>query len=174
MGVEKFSSFNKKSLEIHRAKKEKKFRRNASLLRQYQKVMKQEGYKVGKGASRRRTKDDVKDLREADKCDDDSSNGLESRRNISEPNHKSDEINSVKRRHKTNSFAKAKKEAQKIQKEKEDQIKAQKKSKKDKEAKILQRRKRSKVMGKRTTKGQPVMKNVISNMLEKLQKDALK
>jgi len=159
IGVEKFSSSNKKSSEIHRAKKEKKFRRNATLLRQYQKAMKQEGYNVGKGASRRRRKGDNDDLKEREESGDASI---------------IDETSKSQRNHKTNSFSQAKKKAQNNLKDKEENVEFQKRKKKEKEAKILQRRKRGKVMGKRTTKGQPVMKNVISNMLEKLQNDAKK
>ena len=48
-----------RALQEYKKRKETKFLQNASLLREYKKTMKQEGYDVGRGASRKRDNDEM-------------------------------------------------------------------------------------------------------------------
>mmetsp|Transcript_62282 Transcript_62282/g.184267 ORF Transcript_62282/g.184267 Transcript_62282/m.184267 type:complete len:184 (-) Transcript_62282:160-711(-) len=151
-----------RSLQEFRHRKEKKFLHNAALLRGYKKAMKAEGFDAGHGANRkrRRTTDD-KEIQE-DGGDASRSEGTVMSRKGE--NHK--------RPRKMDPLAKARSRADASRMEREEKQRQQEERHKMEVGKAQQRKKRYKQMTQRTKKGQPVMKNVISGMLEKLQREA--
>ena len=155
-----------RALQEYKKRKETKFQKNATLLREYQRAMKQEGYEVGKGASRWR--------------DDDGRKGSKKRKNIAEEeeddNDNFDEETYEQRkartkRQKSDPLLKARKIAEQRKTEKAELI-AQKETKTKNEGKKQHDRKtRAKKLMKRTRKGQPVMKNVIDDLLGRIKSD---
>jgi hypothetical protein len=139
------SKGTRRAIEHYKQKKQSKFNRKAGLLREYKKAMKSEGFEAGKGASRKRTRgNEPEDLGETDK---------------------------VKRRHKADPFAKAKEKARQnkeaiFSKKQEHQENMKLKHLNEKRKKI-----RGKQLNKRTRKGQPIMKNVIGDILQKIKAD---
>uniref|UniRef100_A0A7S1YXB1 rRNA-processing protein FYV7 n=1 Tax=Trieres chinensis TaxID=1514140 RepID=A0A7S1YXB1_TRICV len=154
-----------RSLQEFRRRKEKKFVQNATLLREYRRAVKSEGYEAGRGASRKRGRGDEDENRSR-------------KENISEGQKDApgDELGEEracrrKRRKKTDPFTKAKAQAEARKKEKEDAIAERKRRQKEEVFKAQKRKKQYKKMTQRTKRGQPVMKNVIGSMLEKIQRD---
>ena len=128
-----------KALQSFRQRQEKKRVQTASALRQYKKVMKQQGYEPGQGASRKR-------------------NTPQNNENIKD------------RRERTHLFQKA---AQRNEKRKEQQDRSQKEketNEKQRIQKLKQRSYRTKLHCQRTKKGQPVMKNLVEDILLRLEK----
>lgn len=139
-----------RAIEEFKKRKETKFLKNAALLREYSKAMKSEGYDAGKGASRKRNRDDG--AGDGQKKEAQSTSLQES----------------CKKRHKSDPLHAARKKAQHL---KETQIEIHSKNKQrqqSEEQKMQHRKQRAKQMMKRTKKGQPLMKNVIGDLLEKI------
>ena len=166
-----------RSLNEFRYRKEKKFVKNAALLRGYRKAVKSEGFDAGKGASRKRedlggdaekkSKDErggALGKRQRDSSREDEG-GLESE--VSKQSR-----DATKRPKKMDPFAKARAEAELRKSDQESAEVERVKRRKEEDAKLQKRKRRNKMMSKRTKTGQPVMKHIISGILEKLEKDA--
>ena len=142
------SKGTRRAIEQYKQKKQSNFNRKAGMLREYKKVMKSEKFTPGRGASRNRSLND-------DRNDN----------NFDEGNNRS------KRRHKSDPFAKAKLKAEEnkqaiVNKKLELGEKIKQNSINEKKKKLKARK-----LGKRTRKGQPIMKNVIGDMLAKIKSD---
>jgi hypothetical protein len=127
----------KKALDDFRERKEKKRVETAMALRSYQKVMKQEGYEPGRGASRKR-----------------GAEGTESE--------------TKKRR--THMFQKPVQQAEERKKWIEEIQITKEKSGKERKNRLRERRQRTKMLTQRTKHGQPVMKNMVHDILNKLER----
>ena len=136
------SKGTRKAIEKYKQKKQAKFNHNDQLLKQYKKVMKKEGFEAGKGASRKRNKDDVEDGER-----------------------------SSKKRVKADPFAKAKRKAEQAQLDSEKRVVEREEQKKKQSEKEKQKKLRARKLSLRTKKGQPIMKNMIGDMLEKIKSD---
>ena len=143
------SKGTRRAIEKFKQKKTNKFNHNAKLLRDYKKVMKSEGYEAGQGASRKRNQANSEDKGDG-----------------------ADEQDKPKKRQKSDPFAKAKLKAKQAKEDvyngkldKEQQVKER--AIKEKQKKVKTRK-----LAQRTKKGQPIMKNVIGDMLAKIKADA--
>ena len=160
------SSFSSKkghdrALQEYKKRKETNFNKNAVLLRQYQRAMKSEGYEAGKGASRKRDRSEggntTRSMKQSHDAEDDRPAGQ-----VASPEKK-------RKRHKPDPLYQARRKAE--QRKAEQQDKAQQKQKRiqDEGQKQVNRKKTARKYMERTRRGQPVMKNVISGMLAKIQ-----
>lgn len=173
------SKGTRRAIEQYKQKRKSKFNRNASLLREYRKVMKKEGYEAGKGASRKRSLDDEgREIEESENGDDHEEVQHENENSDSEDNDSDEQNQQLKqqkmRRHKTDPLAKAK---QMAKQSKEDEIKRREMKVKEQEEhkrKLKQKQQRSRKLAKRTNRGQPVMKHVVDDLLEKIKKSVNK
>lgn len=136
------SKGTRRVIEKFRQKKRSKFNYNAGLLREYKKVMKNEGYDAGRGASRKRQEMD-------------------------DTNTQGDAVMREKRK-KADPFAKARQKAEAVRLEQLQKEEALNKNQKEKELKKKQNKLKAKKMAQRTRKGQPIMKNVVEDLLEKI------
>jgi len=164
-----------RSLQEFRKRKEKKFVRNAALLREYKKAMKAEGFDAGDGASRkRRDPDEAESLLEVACRDNGDSSVVICQERPKEENavDREKQPTSKKPKRKMDPLAKARAQAEVSRSEREKAIKAREERQKMEVHKAQKRKKRYKQMMQRTKKGQPIMKNVIAGMLEKLQRDS--
>lgn len=137
MGIEKFSSDRsaKRYAEVLRNKEKQKIR-NAALVKEYKKAMKEEGFSS-------------------------------KRINSSDKKGKSGNV-------KVDKFEKEKKEAERRQADREEAQKRREQKEVENSRKLAERKERHSKLRARTRKGQPLMKNVVSCMLEKIQNDMLK
>lgn len=156
-----------RALQEYKKRKEIKFQKNATLLREYQRAMKQEGFEVGRGASRWRDEEGRKGRKkrknntDEDDNDDDDDNADAT----------NEQQKSRTKRHKSDPLLKARKQAEQRKAEKAELI-SQKETKIKSEGKKQQDRKtRAKKLMKRTRKGQPVMKNVIGDLLGRIKSE---
>jgi hypothetical protein len=139
-------------------RKEKKVFQTAKHLRRYRKAMKQEGYEAGTGASRKRV------VEEPSSALSSSSSGKEETIPLAEAEKKM-------RRPKANPFAKAQEQAEAKKNQVAQNILEKETNEKDREQKLKLRRKQTKLLSKRSKRGQPIIKNMVDNLLIKLQKD---
>eukprot|EP00538_Stauroneis_constricta_P011893 CAMPEP_0119553126 /NCGR_PEP_ID=MMETSP1352-20130426/5956_1 /TAXON_ID=265584 /ORGANISM="Stauroneis constricta, Strain CCMP1120" /LENGTH=171 /DNA_ID=CAMNT_0007599477 /DNA_START=145 /DNA_END=657 /DNA_ORIENTATION=+ len=132
-----------RAIQTFRKKKAYKAQQTARSLRQYRKVMKQEGYDAGKGAGRKRHAASTHEEDDEPKITDSTAgDGAETK---------------PKRKPKYNPYQKAMK--QKIQHEEERKIKQQQYEEQDKlrKQKLRQRKQRTRqIMTQRTRRGQPI------------------
>lgn len=197
------SKGTRRAIETYRQKRQNKFNHRAGLVREYRKALKTEGFehktvaRDGGGNGNRKRKSEI--MEENDANTDDAENVKGDDRLLGElgcgirPKNdgcvtaktslndikENDDIhdNDVRReikRPKFDPFAKARAKAKRnkeVQVQHHEHIRKQLKVK---EVKLKERKKRSKVMSKRTRRGQPIMKNVISAMLGKLQEESKK
>jgi hypothetical protein len=122
-----------RALQEYKKRREMKFQKNATLLREYQKAMKKEGYDAGRGASRKRRS------REEDLDDDDVVVGEKEERT----KNNSKEIETV-----------------------DHEVRKKEMNKREQERKV-----RAKKMMQRTRRGQPLIKNVIGDLLVKIKSE---
>ena len=154
-----------RALKEYKKRKEIKFQKNATLLREYQRAMKQEGFEVGRGASRWRDEDGRKGGKKrknttTDEDDDNDANG-----------NNNEQQKSRTKRHKSDPLLKARKLAEQKLAEKAELV-AQKETKiKTEGQKQHDRKARAKKLMKRTRRGQPVMKNVIGDLLGRIKSE---
>jgi hypothetical protein len=143
---------------IHECKKrkEKKVLQTAKHLRRYRKVMKQEGYDAGTGASRKREEGSPSS----------PSAGKEGTATTTQPV----ETEKKQRRPKANPFAKAQERAKTKKEQVAQHLLDKETNEKEREEKLKQRRKQTKLLNKRSKRGQPIIKNMVDNLLVKLQK----
>eukprot|EP00986_Skeletonema_menzelii_P005845 scaffold2187_cov127-Skeletonema_menzelii.AAC.5 len=152
-----------RALQEFKKRKETKFQKNATLLREYQRAMKQEGYEVGKGASRWRDEDGRKGSKKRKNSEEDDND------NVDEETYEQRKART--KRQKSDPLLKARKIAEQRKAEKAELI-AQKETKiKNEGKKQHDRNSRAKKLLKRTRKGQPVMKNVIDDLLGRIKSD---
>lgn len=152
-----------RALQEFKKRKETKFQKNATLLREYQRAMKQEGYEVGKGASRWRDEDGRKGSKKRKNSEEDDND------NMDEETYEQRKART--KRQKSDPLLKARKIAEQRKAEKAELI-AQKETKiKNEGKKQYDRKSRAKKLLKRTRKGQPVMKNVIDDLLGRIKSD---
>jgi hypothetical protein len=152
--------------EFHKRKDHKRLE-TAKALRKYRKAMKQEGFEAGHGASRKRSNSKV-----AVKEDSDTEERIGGASDITDTENNSSSSKKIRptKRQKTNPFQKS------LEKAKQNKIKAEQhksdreEGEKERQKKILERKRQSKLMAKRTKKGQPIMKHVVDNLLAKLEK----
>lgn len=138
-----------RSIQNFKYRKEVRKGKKSALLRQYQKVMVKEGY--GKNTSRKGTR----------RKDDDGGRKDD------------DEEGEKQRRGKQNPFAKSLKKAEQARQHKVTERAQQEDNKRKQEQRQRQRQKQSKLLSKRTSKGQPVMRHMISGLLEKIEEKHL-
>jgi hypothetical protein len=152
-----------RALEEFHKRKERKRMDTAKALRKYRKVMRQEGYDAGQGASRKRidTKgneiDDIREIGDAPAELDIENTNISEKTQSHKPK-------------KSNPFQKSLKLAKNSKLQAEQQQTDRVAREKERQKKLQERKKLSKVMTKRTRKGQPVMKHRVENLLMKLQK----
>lgn len=152
-----------KAITAFRERKQKKRLHTAQALRKYQKVMHAEGYEPGKGASRRRIF--TEDKRSSEQLLPKSSDEKDEPR---------------KQRHdKTNPFSKDTRHAEKKESnmannhshQQQQNLDDQKAREKQRKKKLRERRQRTKMLRQKTSKGQPIMKNLVHDILDKLEKE---
>lgn len=152
VGFEAFAKGKKgvtRAIKEARVRKERTTRDKAILLKGYKKVMKQEGLEPGRGAGRKRARDDEEKQEENDE----------------------EQAQENKKRKRFDPMSKTLQKIADRQKEKEEFHIAQEEKKKEQTQKDKERRQRTQVLKKRTRKGQPIMKNVIGGLLSKLEKN---
>ena len=161
--LEKFVNQNKLSKFNNKATKQKKFEHNAMLLRGYKKSLKQEGFDSTINTRKKRGRDK-------------GNNGDEDGKPIGKDDEYAvDADGSNKRRRKikkSDPLFEAKKKSEEAKRKREEDRAQYERNMKEREQKLKQRKVKAKKMQQKTRKGQPVMKNVIVNMLEKLQKES--
>mmetsp|Transcript_19534 Transcript_19534/g.30140 ORF Transcript_19534/g.30140 Transcript_19534/m.30140 type:complete len:181 (-) Transcript_19534:167-709(-) len=162
IGVEEFAAGKKKgvtrAIHAYNERKEKKMVEKSKLLRQYQKAMKREGYEPGRGASRKRYSRSTED-----------ENGEE---DSFKHEKEEEEVSRRKKMKKSDPLAKSRQRAEEMKQEKERNHQERVDKGKKREAQLQKRKIRAKNMTKRTRKGQPIMKNQISSILEKLERQS--
>lgn len=180
-GVVSLTSFAQRkgqirALEEFKKRKEHKRVETAKTLRRYRKVMKQEGMEAGRGASRKRRF-------EEDNNEEDASNEEEEKESqnetildtrttpISEVDGKnSNTINHKKKKQRTNPLTKSVMKAQQAKEHAALQAHQEEEHEKERQQKLRQRKQQSKLLQKRTKRGQPIMKYMVDNLLHKLEK----
>jgi hypothetical protein len=148
-----------RAIRQFRKRKELKIKEKAKQLRQYRKVMKQEGLEAAKGASRKRSLLD----KEEEKASSDDKHV--DQHQIQQPPPK-------KKRQKANPFQKSLEKAEIKKVEQEKLLKEKKEQEKQKQRKLRERRNMTKKLQQRSKKGQPIIKNMVNNLLKKLEKQA--
>ena len=159
-----------RALQEYKKRKETKFQKNATLLRVYQKAMKKEGYDAGRGASRKRRS--TGDLKEGVVDD----NVVVGEKEITSNNNSKDfeSVDSMvrkKKRQKADPLHHAKKEADRRRTERIEAITTQEVRQKEMSKREQERKVRAKKMMQRTRRGQPLIKNVIGDLLIKIKSD---
>lgn len=156
-----------KGLLSYKDRREKKRVETAKALRSYQKVMKREGYEAGMGASRKR-----KGKEQDGNKDDDKQDKIDTEQYTQEIQPTESAQKTKKPR--TNRFQKSIQQSEHRQKQ-QDELRAQAQDReKQKQQAARRRRQRHKLLTARTFKGQPVMKNIVQDILAKLQQDGEK
>jgi hypothetical protein len=163
-----------RALQEYKKRREVKFQKNATLLREYQKVMKQEGYDAGRGASRKRTDrprrlDDGSDGEDAGGTGDGGGNKFTPDR--SENKEHTTAVQSRKKRQKSDPLHHARKEAERRKAEQLEAISRKEQRQQQEGKKLKDRKVRAKKMMQRTKRGQPLIKNVIGDLLAKIKSD---
>jgi hypothetical protein len=154
-----------KAIQSFRKRKEKKRVHTATALRSYKKVMKQEGYEPGRGASRKRI-DEMQESQEATAPE-------QSAAAASVSNEASSSLPTEKpaRRQKSNPFQKSMMKADDRQRDILQAREDRETRESERNGKLQERKHRHQLLTKRTRKGQPIMQNVVDDILAKLQKD---
>lgn len=174
-----------RALREYKKRKESNFQRNAALLREYRRTMKTEGYEVGRGASRRR--DDGGRKRGRVGGDDGDEDGKEGGKDgegaprtggegggtdehAAAPQH-SAKRGREGRRHKSDPLFAARKKAEERRAERVERLNEREERERDEVSKQQSRKARTRKLMKRTRKGQPVMKNVIGDLLGRIKSE---
>ena len=162
-----------KGLLSYRDRREKKRVETAKVLRSYQKTMKREGYEAGSGASRKRKQDSSTSTTSTTPSGsntanrDDNGNGDIPKQLDSTEASQENQLQTKKAR--TSRFQKSIHESEKRQRQQEEfrQLAAERQD--QKQQALRRRRHRHKLLTARTSKGQPVMHNIVQDILAKLQ-----
>ncbi len=176
------SKGTRRAIEKFRTKKKSKFNRNAGLLREYRKAMKSEGYDAGKGASRKRSLGDSSiqndEHDEHDDHDDHENPGTGEKpdtRSIIDGNvggggRGGEGSDRKKKRHKSDPFMRAKEIAKRNKEDQQNRKKMRIEEMEENERKMKQKKSRARMMTKKTSRGQPIMKNIVGDLLDKIKK----
>lgn len=156
-----------RALQEYKKRKETKFQKNATLLRTYQKAMKKEGYDAGRGASRKRRS--TGDLKEGDLDNDVVGEKEETSNNNSKDFETVDSV--VRKKKRADPLHHAKKEAERRKTERMEVINTNEVRQKEMNKREQERKARAKKMMQRTRRGQPLIKNVIGDLLIKIKSD---
>jgi len=157
------------SLLKYKERKDKKFQTNARLMREYKRAMKAEGYKPIKSITQETQK--LKDNETKD--DNDKSEIITRTRQSTYDENMAVQLEAKaenKKKRKPDPFALAKKQAEEKKKQRELILKQKEEQQKLKQKKEKERRLRRRELSRRTRKGQPIMGNVITHILGKLEK----
>lgn len=146
-----------RALEEFKYRKQRKRSETAKALRSYRKVMKQQGYEAGQGASRKR----VEETPTAEKA---------TTATASEQDKEGAAKKEYKKRHKMNPFQKAARKAEEHKKVAESKKERKDQGEKERQKRLKERKQRTKLLSKRTKRGQPIMKHMVDNLLSKLEK----
>ena len=184
MGLEAFAHQGGagKALTQFRQRKQRKRQQTAVALRQYQKAMTAAGYKAGQGASRKRRLEGSDGDEESKEEDETADNNLErqNKHQSGDTIHKPKEADATddttepprrKRHRKTNPYKDLEQQHAQRQKTKTTTSKTADEREKERQEKLRARRQRTHRLRQRTTRGQPVMKNLVHDILDKLQKE---
>jgi len=159
-----------KGLLSFKDRREKKRVETAKALRSYQKVMKREGYEAGTGASRKRKGKEHHD----GKHDDDIQERTETDQSTTQEAAQAQSSETVAQKTKkprTNRFQKSVQQSAHRQRQQEQYRVQAEEREKEKQQAVRRRRQRHKLLTARTSKGQPVMKNIVQDILAKLQQE---
>jgi hypothetical protein len=137
-----------RALEEFKYRKQHKKIETAKALRSYRKVMKQQGYEAGQGASRKRMEESTAENTAKEE----------------------DAPKEYKKRHKMNPFEKPAKRAEEQKRMAETHKEKKETGEKERQKCLKERKRRTKLLSKRTKRGQPIMKHMMDNLLEKLEK----
>lgn len=172
-GIEAFTAQKgvTRSIQTYKHRKESKLAKKASLLREYHKVMKKEGLEAGRGKRKRDYMDN-----------DDNTEQIETRQNERDENHQADAITVEneeekdsmkkqvrKRKPKMNPLTKALQKANERKAEQEQEQLRRQKEQAERKTRMAHRKRTAKMLSQRTKKGQPVMKNVIADLLSRIE-----
>jgi len=168
MNVENFAHRKgvTKAIQSFRKRKDDKRTETAKALRRYKKTMKQEGYEPGRGASRKREAVVEGETKEKSNQEGESENT-----NTDQKQQQEQEQRVFQKRTKTNPFQKTLKKAAEKKEQQQQSEEERKTQEKQRQKKLKDRAKRSRQLRERTSKGQPVMKHVIHDILRKLERD---
>ena len=147
-----------RALEEFKYRKQRKRVETAKALKEYRKVMKQEGYDAGKGASRKRSLYHT----EQDDTEQDSEQQQQQQQQQQQAGNR--------KRPKSNPFYKSVQKAEKNKIRAIEQKDAKERRERQRDEKLKERKKRSRMLSKRTKKGQPIIKNMMDNILVKLER----
>lgn len=137
-----------RALSEFRNRKHKKRVETATRLRKYKKAMKSEGFQAGRGASRRRWGESEAEEEKLTEQNDDN----------------------ISRRRKTNPLQKSIDKAEQKKKNVDAIKKSKDENEKEKRRKLRERKQQTKLLARRTKRGQPIMKHTVNNMLRKLER----
>ena len=168
-GIEAFAAQKgvTRSIQTYKHRKESKFAKKASLLREYHKVMKKEGLEAGRG---KRKRDHMEN--------DDNTERVETQQNERDENHEAvdddEEKDSSKkqvrkRKPKMNPLTKVLQKASERKAEQEQERVRRQQELADQKIRMAQRKRNAKILRQRTKKGQPVMKNIIAGLLSSIE-----
>ena len=177
LGMEAFVHRNggtAKSITAFRKRKERKRTETAKTLRQYRKVMKQEGYEPGVGASRKRGRLDDEDGNDVANEDKNASKNGETRQEIPAATTTTEEsapdsTSNKRKRMKTNPFTKSIKKAEEFKNMAKQHQDDKMKNERQRQKRLKERKHTSRRLAQRTQRGQPIMKHMVNNLLVKLQ-----
>lgn len=172
------SKGTRRAIEKYRQKRQNEFNHRAGLVRGYRRALKKEGFdhkqKIGNDEDTNNNRKRKIDRLENDETTSDYDNSKtplviskDSSNDILIRNGKSEG-----KRPKFDPFAKSRAKAKRHKEAKVQHNENIQRQLKIKEERLKERKKRSKVMSKRTRRGQPIMKNVIGAMLGKLQEES--
>ena len=167
-----------KGLLSYRERREKKRLETAKALRSYQKTMKRQGYEAGSGASRKRKQQDTTRTSSATnrataphQSDNDNGDDLKhgaSSTEVSQENEPTEAASKTKKP-RTNRFQKSIHESEQRQRQQQEFRQQAAERQNQKQQAVRRRRQRHKLLTARTSKGQPVMRNIVQDILTKLE-----
>jgi len=163
-----------KGLQGYKDRKEKKRVETAKALRSYQKVMKREGYEAGTGASRKRKAAENDATTSSSRSNRPEQSASAKFTKAAATNSDTDPTTAIdesqkKKTHRTNRFQKSVQQSQNRQQQQEQFRQQAQEREEQKQQAQKRRRQRHKLLTARTSKGQPVMKNIVQDILTKLQ-----
>ena len=159
-----------KALQAFRKRKEKQKLHTAKELRQYKKVMQKSGYEPGTGAKRRRRDETPMEEEEDVAAAVTDPTTRTTQQPVTNTMEQRDNNKNMKKpkTSPTTAASKASKEAmtaERIRKE-------QKRHEQERHRKLAVRKKRTELLQQKTSRGQPVMKNLVHDILHKLQNES--
>jgi hypothetical protein len=167
VSVEGFAHRSSKSIKSFRQRRDKKRVQTARALKEYRTVMKREGYEAGTGASRKRPRNEDEQVGQRKERADHAAEEQLQKQQTTEVS----ENNTGRQKPRTHMFQKSVQAAEKRAKKMEEQRHTQETNERERKAKLRQRRQRTRQLKARTSKGQPVLQNMVHDILWKLQRE---